>query len=196
MRVLRENAVLGGFAILGTNSIGPQVGKDLRGQATRAAFYALLGMLIYIAFRFKFIYGISALLTLIHDTLVILTVILLFNIEINLTVVAAILTLVGYSLNDTIVIFDRIRDNLKIMRGKDASLLMDTSINQTLSRTIITSGTTLFAIIALLIWGGEVLYPFAFTLFVGIIIGTYSSIYQSCAWLFVWEKKFMGRKKT
>jgi preprotein translocase subunit SecF len=110
-------------------------------------------------------------------------------------VIAAILTLVGYSINDTIVIFDRIRDNLKIIRGKDAVALMDASINQTLSRTIITGGTTLLSLLALLIFGGEVLYAFSFTLFVGIIIGTYSSIYQSCAWLMVWQKKFLERKK-
>lgn len=195
INVLKENSYLGRFAFLGTNSVGPQVGKDLRGQATRAAIYAMLGMLVYIAFRFKFIYGISAILTLLHDTLVVLTIILLFNIEINLTVVAAILTLVGYSINDTIVIFDRIRDNMKIMRGKNAETLMDVSINQTLSRTVITGGTTLFSLIALMIWGGEVLYAFSFTLFVGIIIGTYSSVYQSCAWLMVWQKKFLERKK-
>ncbi len=195
MRVLKENTLLGRFAFLSTNSVGPQVGKDLRGQATRAAVYALLGMLVYIAFRFKFIYGIAGILTLAHDVLVVLTFILFFNIEVNMQVVAAILTLVGYSINDTIVIFDRIRDNLKIMRGKDAEVLMDTSINQTLSRTVITGGTTLFSLIALMIWGGEVLYAFSFTLFVGIIIGTYSSIYQSCAWLMVWQKKFLERKK-
>lgn len=195
MRVLKENAFLGRFAFLGTNSIGPQVGKDLRGQATRAAIYALLGMLVYIAFRFKFIYGVAGILTLFHDVMVVLTFILFFNIEVNMQVIAAILTLVGYSINDTIVIFDRIRDNLKIMRGKDAEALMDLSINQTLSRTVITGGTTLFSLIALMIWGGEVLYAFSFTLFVGIIIGTYSSIYQSCAWLMVWQKKFLERKK-
>lgn len=195
MRVLKENAFLGRFAILGSNSVGPQVGKDLRGQATRAAVYALLGMLVYIAFRFKLIYGVAGILTLFHDVMVVLTFILFFNIEVNMQVIAAILTLVGYSINDTIVIFDRIRDNLKIMRGKDAVTLMDTSINQTLSRTVITGGTTLFSLIALMIWGGEVLYAFAFTLFVGIIIGTYSSIYQSCAWLMVWQKKFLERKK-
>ncbi|MCU0286037.1 MAG: protein translocase subunit SecF [Acidobacteria bacterium] len=196
LRVIKENTFLGRFAFLGSNSIGPQVGKDLRGQATRAAVYALLGMLVYIAFRFKWIYGVSAILTLIHDTSLVLTFILLFNIEINLTVIAAILTLIGYSINDTIVIFDRIRDNVKVMRTKNAEMLMDVSINQTLSRTVITGGTTLFSLIALMIWGGEVLYPFAFTLFVGIIIGTYSSIYQSCAWLMVWEKKFIGGKKS
>lgn len=195
MRVLKENAFLGRFAFLSTNSIGSQVGKDLRGQATRAAVYALLGMLVYIAFRFKFIYGVAGILTLFHDVMVVLTFILLFNIEVNMQVIAAILTLVGYSINDTIVIFDRIRDNLKIVRGKDAESLMDLSINQTLSRTIITGGTTLFSLIALMIWGGEVLFAFSFTLFVGIIIGTYSSIYQSCAWLMVWQKKFLERKK-
>jgi preprotein translocase subunit SecF len=110
-------------------------------------------------------------------------------------VVAALLTIIGYSLNDTIVIFDRVRDNVKLMRRDDASLLLDRSVNQTLSRTIMTSGTTLLTVMALFFLGGEVIHTFAFTLMVGIIIGTYSSIYQSCAWLKIWENSFLGKKK-
>ena len=196
IKILEEDTYLGSFTFLSTESVGPQVGHDLRGKATRAAIYALLGMLIYIGFRFRFIYGFAAVITLVHDVLLTLTFILLFNIEVSLSVVAAILTLVGYSLNDTIVIFDRVRDNIKAMRKEGAGKLLDRSINQTLSRTIVTSGTTLCTVLALFFFGGEVIHAFSFTLMVGILIGTYSSIFQSCAWLVVWEKKLLGKKKT
>jgi preprotein translocase subunit SecF len=152
-------------------------------------------MLIYIGVRFRFIFGIAAVITLIHDVLITLTIILLFNVEVNLHVVAAILTIVGYSLNDTIVIFDRVRDNLKLMRRENSEKILDRSINQTLSRTFVTSGTTLCTVLALFFFGGEVIHAFSFTLMVGVVIGTYSSIFQSCAWLRIWEKKLLGRKK-
>lgn len=196
MRILKEETFLGRFLFLSTESVGPQVGHDLRGKVTRAAIYALLGMLIYIGFRFRFIYGLAAVITLIHDVLITLSFILLFHVEVSLPVVAAILTIVGYSLNDTIVIFDRVRDNVKLMRREGAGKILDRSINQTLSRTIVTSSTTLFTVLALFIFGGEVIHSFSFTLMVGVVIGTYSSIFQSCAWLKIWEKKLLGRKKT
>ncbi len=194
--LLKENCYLGSFTFLSSESVGPQVGHDLRGKTTRAAIYALLGMLIYIGFRFRFLFGLAAVITLLHDVLITLTLILLFNVEMNLTVVAAILTIVGYSLNDTIVIFDRVRDNLKLMRRQEAGLILDRSINQTLSRTIVTSGTTLCVVMALFFFGGEVIHAFSFTLMMGVIIGTYSSIFQSCAWLMMWEKKLVDRKKN
>ena len=147
-------------------------------------------------FRFRFIYGVAAVITLLHDVLITLSFILLFNIEVSLPVVAAILTIVGYSLNDTIVIFDRVRDNVKLMRREGGSVILNRSINQTLSRTIVTSGTTLCTVIALFFFGGEVIHSFSFTLMIGVIFGTYSSIFQSCAWLKIWEKKLLGRKKT
>lgn len=196
MRILKEETFLGRFNFLSTESVGPQVGHDLRGKVTRAAIYALLGMLLYIAVRFRFIYGLAAVITLIHDVLITLAFILLFHVEVSLPVVAAILTIVGYSLNDTIVIFDRVRDNVKSMRREGAEKILDRSINQTLSRTIVTSGTTLFTVLALFLFGGEVIHAFSFTLMVGVVIGTYSSIFQSCAWLKIWEKKLLGRKKT
>lgn len=196
MTVLKDKSFLGSFTFLSTESVGPQVGHDLRGKVTRAAIYALLGMLIYIGFRFRFIYGLAAVITLIHDVLITLSFILLFNIEVSLPVVAAILTIVGYSLNDTIVIFDRVRDNVKLMRREGGSLILNRSINQTLSRTIVTSGTTLCTVLALFFFGGEVIHSFSATLMIGVIIGTYSSIFQSCAWLKIWEKKLLGRKKT
>jgi len=194
--ILKEDTFLGSFIFLSEESVGPQVGHDLRGKATRAIIYALLGMLIYIGVRFRFIFGIAAAITLIHDVLITLTIILLFHVEVNLHVVAAILTIVGYSLNDTIVIFDRVRDNLKLMRRENSEKILDRSINQTLSRTIVTSGTTLLTVVALFFFGGEVIHAFSFTLMVGVVIGTYSSIFQSCAWLRIWEKKLLGRKKS
>ena len=195
IKVLKNNSFLGDFTFLSVEIVGPQVGADLRKKATLATVWAMIGMLIYIAFRFRFIYGVAAVITLLHDVLISLSFILFFNIEISLTVVAALLTLVGYSLNDTIVIFDRVRDNLKLMRKDNAENILDKSINQTLSRTIVTSGTTLLTVLSLFFLGGEVIHSFAFTLLVGIIVGTYSSIYQSCAWLKIWERFFLKRKK-
>ncbi|MCK5057050.1 MAG: protein translocase subunit SecF [Candidatus Aminicenantes bacterium] len=192
---LKENAFLGSLTFLSTEFVGPQVGHQLRGQAARATFFALIGMLIYIGFRFRPIYGIAAVITLFHDVVIVFSFILFLNIEVSLQVVAAILTIVGYSLNDTIVIFDRVRDNVKLMRKEGAEMILDRSINQTLSRTIVTSTTTLATVLALFFLGGEVIHNFSLTLIIGIIVGTYSSIFQSCAWLKIWEKKFLSRKK-
>ncbi len=187
---LKEKSFLGNIALLRVEIVGPQVGKDLRYKATQATVWALIGMLIYIAFRFKFLFGVSAVLTLAHDVLITLSFISFFNKEISLTVVAGILTIVGYSLNDTIVIYDRVRDNLKkYVKKLGIEEILDVSINETLSRTIITSGTTLLTVLALYIFGGEVIRDFAFTMLVGIISGTYSSIYQSCAYIGIWEKR-------
>ena len=195
MSILKNNTFLGSFTFLSTEIVGPKVGHDLRSKAILATFWALLGMLIYIALRFRFVYAFAAVITLFHDILVILSFILFFNVELSLTVVAAILTLVGYSLNDTIVIFDRVRDNVKLMRREKAGAIINRSINQTLTRTIVTSGTTLLTVLALFFLGGEVIHTFSLTLLAGIIIGTYSSVFQSCAWLKVWEKYFIKRRK-
>ena len=176
--------------------VGPQVGKELRRKATLACIWALIGMLVYIAFRFKFLYGLSGILTLAHDVLVALSFILFFRIEMSLQVVAALLTIVGYSINDTIVVFDRLRDNLKIMKKDDLEAILDKSLNQTLSRSIFTSLTVFLTVLSLYLFGGEVIRPFAFTMLVGVIAGSYSTIYQSCAWLKVWEKYFLKRKKS
>ena len=193
--LLLENTYLGAFTFLSIEIVGPQVGHDLQRKATLATVWALLGMLIYIGFRFRFIYGLAAVITLFHDVLISLSFILFFNIEVSLPVVAALLTIVGYSLNDTIVIFDRVRDNVKLMRREGAEIILDRSINQTLSRTIVTSGTTLVTVLALFFLGGEVIHTFSFTLLIGILIGTYSSIFQSCAWLRIWERFFLRKKK-
>jgi len=191
---LRNETFLSHLAVLSRESVGPQVGFDLRRKVTQATVWALLGMLIYIGIRFKFAYGIAAILTLTHDVLITLGIFSMTGREINLPVIAAILTIVGYSLNDTIVIFDRVRDNLKILRKLDFESLLNTSINQTLSRTIITSGTTFMTVFALFLFGGKVINDFAFTMMVGVIIGTYSSIYQSCSILYFWKKIFKPKK--
>lgn len=192
--LLKEKTFLGTLAVLSRETVGPQVGHDLRRKATQATIWALIGMLIYIGIRFRFAYGVSAILTLAHDVLITLGLFSFTNREINLPVIAAILTIVGYSLNDTIVVFDRVRDNLKILRKKEFQDILDTSINQTLSRTVITSGTTFLTVFALFLFGGEVINDFAFTMMMGVIIGTYSSIYQSCPLLFFWNKIFKPKK--
>jgi preprotein translocase subunit SecF len=194
--LLRSEAFLGNFTFLSVEFVGPQVGKDLRRKAVLACIWALIGMLIYIAFRFKFLYGLSGILTLAHDVLVALSFILLFRIEMSLTVIAALLTITGYSINDTIVVFDRLRDNLKIMKKDNLEAILDKSINQTLSRSIFTSLTVFLTVLSLFLFGGEVIRPFAFTMLVGVIAGSYSTIYQSCAWLKVWENYFLKRKKS
>ena len=166
----------GKFEILSASSVGPKVGDDLKRQAVFATLYALGGILVYIAFRFEWIYGAAAVFAVFHDTLVTLGLFSLFNREINLTVIAALLTLVGYSVNDTIVIFDRMRENLKIRRRDDLEIIMNDSINQTLSRTILTAGLTFLTVLALFVFGGEIINHFAFAMVVGIIVGTYSSV--------------------
>jgi preprotein translocase subunit SecF len=195
LSALKEHTYLGDFTFLSVETVGPQVGHDMREKVTLATIWAMIGMLIYIGFRFRFIFGIAAVITLFHDILVTLTFLQVFQVEVSLYVVAGILTIVGYSLNDTIVIFDRVRDNMTLMKRQEAEKILDRSINQTLSRTVVTSGTTLCVVLALLLYGGEVLYAFSVTLLIGIITGTYSSIFQSCAWLRIWEQKFVKRKK-
>ncbi len=194
MTLLREKTYFGNFTFLSVDFVGSQVGYKLRQQTTLATIWALMGMLVYIGFRFRLIFGLAAVITLAHDIFIALSFILFFNVEFSLSVVAAILTIVGYSLNDTIVIFDRVRDNLKGMRRNNAEDILDKSVNQTLSRTIVTSGTTLATVLSLFFLGGEVIHAFSFTLIVGVITGTYSSIFQSCAWLKIWEKQFLGKK--
>ena len=194
VELLKEQTFLGSMSVKRRETVGAQVGSDLRRRATQATVWALIGMLIYIGLRFKFAYGVAAILTLAHDVLIVLGIFSFSNREINLPVIAAILTIVGYSLNDTIVIFDRVRDNLKILRKHELDFILDTSINQTLSRTVITSGTTFLTVLALFLFAGPVINDFAFTMMFGVLIGTYSSIYQSCSLLFFWNKIFKPKK--
>jgi preprotein translocase subunit SecF len=174
---LQKTAAVGDFALLGADSVGPAVGKDLQRKAQLAIIFSILGMLVYIWIRFQLPYGIGAVVALFHDVLITLTALAVTQREFNLPTVAALLTLVGYSVNDTVVVFDRVRENLRLQRGEDLEKVMDASINQTLSRTIITSGTTLLVVISLFIFGGDVINTFAFVLLVGIIVGTYSSVF-------------------
>ena len=178
----------GKFEIRKVESVGAKVGSDLRRQAVLATLYALGGMLVYIAFRFEWIYGAAAVFAVFHDTLVTLGLFSLFNREINLTVIAALLTLVGYSVNDTIVVFDRVRENLKIRRRDDLETIMNDSINQTLSRTILTSGLTFLTVLALFLFGGEIINNFAFAMVIGIIVGTYSSIAVASPLVLIYTK--------
>jgi len=173
---LREGFYLSDFGVRNVEIVGPQVGKQLQTQAKLAVLYSLAGMLIYLGVRFEWIYGVAAVVTVFHDTLITVGAFSLANKEISLTVIAAILTLIGYSNNDTIVIFDRIRENLKLMRREKLADIVNKSINQTLSRTILTAGLTFLTVLALYLFGGEVLHGFSFALVIGILIGTYSSI--------------------
>ncbi|HTG73677.1 MAG TPA: protein translocase subunit SecF [Terriglobia bacterium] len=170
-----NKAFAGKFRIESSESVSAKVGSDLRRQAVTATLYALAGILIYIAFRFEWIYGAAAVFAVFHDTLITLGFFSLFNYEINLTVIAALLTLVGYSVNDTIVIFDRVRENLKVRRKDDLEVILNDSINQTFSRTILTSALTFLTVIALFLFGGEIINNFAFAMVIGIIVGSYSS---------------------
>jgi preprotein translocase subunit SecF len=196
MNTLRQECYLAPFAIRQVEMVGPKVGAELRTKAILATLYALAGMLVYIGFRFEWIYGLGAVIAVFHDTVVTVALFSLFNKEINLTVVAALLTLVGYSMNDTIVIFDRIRENLKILRRESLESLMNKSINQTLGRTIMTAGLTFLTVLALFIWGGPVLHPFSFALVCGIIVGTYSSVFIASPIVLFWHNFIDKRKKT
>ena len=173
---LPDGFFLSDFSVRNVEIVGPQVGAQLRRQALLATAYSLAGMLIYLGFRFEWIYGVAAVVTVFHDTLITLGAFSLLNKDISLTVIAAILTLIGYSNNDTIVVFDRIRENIKLMRREKLSEIVNRSINQTLSRTILTAGLTFLTVLALYLFGGEVLRGFRLALVIGILIGTYSSI--------------------
>jgi preprotein translocase subunit SecF len=173
---LSDGFFLSDFGVRNVEIVGPQVGGQLRTQAGLATLYSLLGMLVYLGFRFEWIYGIAAVITVFHDTLITVGAFSLTKTDISLTVIAAILTLIGYSNNDTIVVFDRIRENIKLMRREKLSEIVNRSINQTLSRTILTAGLTFLTVLALFLFGGEVLRGFSLALVIGILIGTYSSI--------------------
>jgi len=173
---LNQGFALSNFGVRNVDVVGPQVGKQLQNQAKLAILYSLAGMLVYLWFRFELIYGVAAVVACFHDTLITVGAFSLADKEISLTVIAAILTLVGYSMNDTIVVFDRIRENIKLLRRDKLADIVNRSINQTLSRTVLTSGLTFLTVLALYLFGGEVLRGFSFALVIGILIGTYSSI--------------------
>ncbi|MGD0902025.1 MAG: protein translocase subunit SecF [Terracidiphilus sp.] len=176
------------FTVRNEEIVGPTVGKQLEKQALLAVLYSMLGMLVYLWFRFQLIYGVAAVVACFHDTLITVGAFALTNQEISLTVIAAILTLVGYSMNDTIVVFDRIRENLRLSRRESLPDVVNRSINQTLSRTVLTSGLTFLTVLSLYIFGGQVLHGFSFALVIGILIGTYSSIAIAAPMLVAWQE--------
>lgn len=188
------------YEVLRIDKVGPKIGKELRTSAIYATIFSLIAILIYLAFRFEFVYAVGSVLGLFHDVLITLGMIGIFNalfpalnLELNQGMVAAFLTLIGFSVNDTVVVFDRIRENIKLFKNEDIMTVMNKSINATLSRTIITSGLVFITVFILTIFGGEVLRSFAFTFTVGVITGTYSSIYVASA--FVVDIKYYMRKK-
>jgi preprotein translocase subunit SecF len=195
MSTLRQECYLAPFHVVSAQMVGPKVGAELRKKAVLATLYALAGMLAYIAFRFEWIYGLGAVIACFHDTLITIGLFSLFNREISMTVIAALLTLVGYSMNDTIVIFDRIRENLKFSRKESLEAVMNRAVNQTLSRTVMTSGLTFLTVIALFIWGGPVLSGFSFALVCGIIVGTYSSVFVASPIVLFWHNYADRRRK-
>jgi preprotein translocase SecF subunit len=177
------------FEVRSIDAVGPKIGAELRTQAILATLIALGGILIYISVRFEFLFALAAVLALFHDVLITLGIFSILNREISLSIIAAFLTIVGYSLNDTIVVFDRIRENLKKLRTKGLQEIINASINQTLSRTIITALTTLFALIVLFIFGGSVIRDFALAMIIGVVVGTYSSIYIASPILIEWHAR-------
>ena len=176
-----ESSNLGTFEVMGQELVGPVIGQELRQRGIRAFVFAMVGILIYISLRFRFSFAVGAVAAVVHDTLVTVALLMFFRYELSLNVVAAMLTITGYSVNDSIVVFDRVRENLRKMRRDKFDHLVNTSVNQTLGRTIITSGTTVFAVLALYVFGGEVLRGFAFTMLVGVISGTYSTVFIAAA---------------
>lgn len=174
-------AVLPGGEVQRIDSVGPEVGQELMTKGVLAVLVALLATMIYVALRFEYRFAVSAAVALIHDPILILGIFSYFQLEFNLTALAAVLTVIGYSINDTIVIFDRVRENFRKMRKGTPLEIMNSSINQTLSRTIMTSGTTLLVVVALFIYGGEMLHGFSLAMMIGIVVGTYSSIYVAGA---------------
>jgi preprotein translocase subunit SecF len=188
LAAVKNGYALGPFAIRNVEVVGPKVGAELRKQAIFVTLYALGGMLVYIAFRFEWVYGAAAVLAVFHDVLITLGFFSLLRFEISLTVIAALLTLVGYSMNDTIVIFDRIRENNRLLRKESFADVVNKSINQTLSRTILTSGLTFLTVLVLFLMGGQVLRAFSFALVVGIVVGTYSSFGIAAPLVVAWNR--------
>ncbi|HVW86372.1 MAG TPA: protein translocase subunit SecF [Bryobacteraceae bacterium] len=197
LNVLNQETYLAPYtAARNVEIVGPKVSGDLRQQAIEATLLALAGMLVYIWFRFEWIYGVGAVLAVFHDTIITIGLFSLLHKEITLTVIAALLTLVGYSMNDTIVIFDRIRENLHLNRRENLVDVINRSVNQTLSRTVMTSGLTFLAVLALFLFGGPVLHGFSLALVIGIIIGTYSSVFVASPIVVFWHDWADKRKKT
>jgi preprotein translocase subunit SecF len=178
-------------------AVGPKVGKDLKTKAAWAVGLAFLAILIYVAFRFHQIsYGLGGIVSLFHDVVVIFGVVSVFNIEFSLNVLAVVLTIIGFSINDTIVIFDRVRENVKKMRKEELAAIFNVSINETLGRTILTTGTVMLVVVILFFFGGEVIHDFTIALIAGLITGTYSTVYIASPVVLFWEQHISGRKRV
>ena len=189
-----ERSTLGAFTVVGQELVGPVIGQELQRRGVYAFLFAMLGILVYIGLRFRFSFAVGAIIAVAHDILVTLAMLTFFGFDLSLNVVAAMLTITGYSVNDSIVVFDRVRENMRKMRRDAFDKLVNASINQTLSRTIITSGTTAFTVLALFVFGGEVLSGFAFTMLVGVISGTYSTIFVAAAAAIVISERRAARR--
>ncbi len=189
MGPIAESCVPGrpGNCVAGTTIVGPTVGKELEQRGILATVFALSGILVYIALRFRLSFAVGAVVATIHDLLITLAFLAIFKYELSLNVIAALLTITGYSMNDTIVIYDRVRENLRTMRRDNIASVVNAAVNQMLDRTMITGGLTLLSVIALFLFGGEVLKGFAFTMIVGIITGTYSSVFIAAAIVVIWQ---------
>ena len=195
LEALKANGGFGSFSVLATENVGPQVGAELRQRGILAVVGALLGMLVYIWIRFELRFGIGATMASLHDVLITLGLYAFMGYEFNLTTIAAFLTLVGYSVNDTVVTFDRVRENTRKHAGGDLLKVLNDSLNQMLSRTLLTGGTTILASLMLFLFGGDVIKGFAFIMLAGIIIGTYSSIYIASPFALLWEQWFGSKVK-
>jgi preprotein translocase subunit SecF len=182
-----KSANIGNLQVVGTEIVGPSVGRQLTRQGILATLLALAGILVYVTLRFRLSFAVGAVVATLHDLLITLAFLAFFRYDLSLNVIAAILTITGYSVNDTIVIFDRVRENMSRRRGSDLADIINASVNQTLGRTIITAGLTLLSVLALFFFGGEVLHGFAFTMLVGIITGTYSSVFIAAGIVLIWR---------
>jgi len=191
---LEEKQGFSGIIIERVEMVGPKVGKDLRMKALLSILYAIIGIVIYISWRFELQYAIAAIIALLHDVLITMGAFSLLDKEFTLVIVAAFLTIIGYSLNDTIVVFDRIRENTRRKSKESFKDIINSSINQTLSRTLLTSGTTLLVVVALFFLGGEIIHDFSFALLVGVVVGTYSSIFIASVFLVYWESRAHPKK--
>jgi len=187
---LRDNATLGNISVQSIENVGPQIGGELSAKGIQAVVMSLLGMLLYIWYRFELRFGIGALVAVFHDFVIVLGLYAVAGFEFNLPTIAAFLTLVGYSVNDTVVIFDRVRENMRRFRREPLVKIINISLNQTLARTVLTSGTTLLAVGSLFFFGGEALRGFSFVLLIGVFVGTYSSIFVASPFALMWEKYF------
>ncbi|NOQ52622.1 MAG: protein translocase subunit SecF [Desulfuromonadaceae bacterium] len=190
---LESSYTKGSVDIRRAEMVGPQVGKDLRNKGLKAVLYAMLGILVYVSWRFEFRFAVGAILALMHDVLITLGAFSVFGKEIDLPIIAAFLAIIGYSLNDTIIVYDRIRENLGKHNKQSFSFIVNRSVNETLSRTLLTSGTTLLVVMALFIFGGGVIHNFAFAMLVGVLVGTYSSIFVASPVLIFWEQRKAAR---